>query len=399
MDFNQLLTESAKRGASDLHLKSGSRPIVRVHGHLETPDDLPAITRDFMRKVAMTLLGEVRYNALMEGEEMDLAHTVPGVGRFRINVFLCQSDVRIVLRHIPDRIPAFEELHLPKVLERLSMERRGMILVTGITGSGKTTTLAAMIDFMNRTRNEHIVTIEDPVEFMHEDKKCVISQREVGQDSTSFAQALRAALRQDPDVILVGEMRDAETMEVALHAAETGHLVLSTVHTLNAAETINRIISIFPPHQEDQIRGQLSGVLEGIISQRLVVRADGKGRVPAVEVLVATGLIRDSIRDASKTNQIPSIIAAGQAQYGMQTFDQSLLGLYRHELVTYETARDAATNPDDFDLKVKGIFSAGEMTWEVNSADFVDAPSVGRPSAAPSAARLPAPPTALPKRG
>ena len=399
MDFHQLLTETAKRGASDLHLKSGSRPIVRVHGHLETQADLPAVTRDFLRKTAMTLLGEIRYNALMEGEEMDLAHTVPNVGRFRINVFLCQGEVRAVLRHIPDRIPAFEELHLPKALERLSMERRGMILVTGITGSGKTTTLAAMIDFMNRTRNEHIVTIEDPVEFMHEDKKCVISQREVGQDSTSFAQALRAALRQDPDVILVGEMRDAETMEVALHAAETGHLVLSTVHTLDAAETINRIISIFPPHQEDQVRGQLAAVLQGIISQRLVVRADGKGRVPAVEVLVATGLIRDSIRDASRTSQIPSIIAAGQAQYGMQTFDQSLLGLYRQEFVTYETARDAATNGDDFDLKVKGIFSTGEMTWEVNSPGPVGAPGAGRPSAAPSAARLPAPPTAPPKRG
>ena len=200
MDFQQLLTECVKRSASDLHLKSGSRPIVRVHGHLETQDDLPAVTRDFMRKTAMTLLGEVRYNALMEAQEMDLGHTVPGIGRFRINVFLCQGDVRIVLRHVPERIPVFEELQLPKVLERLSTERRGMILVTGITGSGKTTTLAAMIDFMNRTRNEHIVTIEDPVEFMHEDKKCVISQREIGQDSTSFAQALRAALRQDPDV-------------------------------------------------------------------------------------------------------------------------------------------------------------------------------------------------------
>ena len=214
MDFHQLLTECVKRSASDLHLKSGSRPIVRVHGHLETQDDLPAVTRDFMRKTAMTLLGEIRYNALMEGEEMDLAHTVPGVGRFRINVFLCQGDVRAVLRHIPERIPAFEELHLPKVLERLCLERRGMVLVTGITGSGKTTTLAAMLDFMNRTRNDHIVTIEDPVEFVHEDKKCVISQREIGQDSTSFAQALRAALRQDPDIILVGEMRDAEVREV-----------------------------------------------------------------------------------------------------------------------------------------------------------------------------------------
>jgi twitching motility protein PilT len=241
---------------------------LRVHGHLETQDDLPPVTRDFMRKTAMNMLGELRYNALMEGEEMDLGHTAPGIGRFRINLFLCQGDVRAVLRHIPEHIPAFEGLHLPKVLERLCQERRGLILVTGITGSGKSTTLAAMLDYMNRTRNDHIVTIEDPVEFVHEDKKCVISQREIGQDSTSFAQALRAALRQDPDIILVGEMRDAETMEVAINAAETGHLVLSTLHTLNATETINRIISIFPPHQEDQIRAQLSAVIQGVVSQR-----------------------------------------------------------------------------------------------------------------------------------
>ena len=378
MDFLQLLTECVKRSASDLHLKSGSRPILRVHGHLETQDDLPPVTRDFMRKTAMNMLGELRYNALMEGEEMDLGHTAPGIGRFRINLFLCQGDVRAVLRHIPEHIPAFEGLHLPKVLERLCQERRGLILVTGITGSGKSTTLAAMLDYMNRTRNDHIVTIEDPVEFVHEDKKCVISQREIGQDSTSFAQALRAALRQDPDIILVGEMRDAETMEVAINAAETGHLVLSTLHTLNATETINRIISIFPPHQEDQIRAQLSAVIQGVVSQRLVVRADGKGRVPAVEVMIMTGLVRESIRERAKTPQISTVIAAGQAQYGMQTFDQSLLGLYREELVTYETARDAATNPDDFDLKVKGIFSTGEMTWETGSPGFVGAPTVGR---------------------
>jgi twitching motility protein PilT len=221
-----------------------------------------------------------------------------------------------------------------------------------------------MIDFMNRSRNDHIVTIEDPIEFVHQDKKCVMSQREIGHDSMNFAQALRAALREDPDIMLVGELRDVETMEVGLHAAETGHLVLSTLHTLNAAETINRMISMFPPHQEDQIRGQLASVIQGIVSQRLVVRADGRGRVPAVEVMIATGLIRDCIREADKTPQIPSVIAAGTAQYGMQTFDQSLLQLYREELVTYETARDAATNPDDFDLKVKGIFSTGEMTWE-----------------------------------
>ncbi len=380
MDLLHLLTECVKRSASDLHLKSGSRPILRVHGHLETQDDLPPITRDFMRKTAMNMLGELRYNALMEGEEMDLGHTAPGIGRFRINLFLCQGDVRAVLRHIPEHIPAFEGLHLPKVLERLCQERRGLILVTGITGSGKSTTLAAMLDYMNRTRNDHIVTIEDPVEFVHEDKKCVISQREIGQDSTSFAQALRAALRQDPDIILVGEMRDAETMEVAINAAETGHLVLSTLHTLNATETINRIISIFPPHQEDQIRAQLSAVVQGVVSQRLVVRADGKGRVPAVEVMIMTGLVRESIREKAKTPQIPTVIAAGQAQYGMQTFDQSLLGLYREELVTYETARDAATNPDDFDLKVKGIFSTGEMTWDSSSGGFVGEQTAPKPA-------------------
>ena len=269
-----------------------------------------------------------------------------------------------MFRHVPERIPTFSDLYLPKVIERLSMERRGLILVTGITGSGKSTTLAAMINFMNQNRNDHVLTIEDPIEFVYEDNKCVISQREVGEDSVGFAPALRAALREDPDIILVGEMRDVETMEVALHAAETGHLVLSTLHTLDAAETVNRMISTFPPHQEDQIRSQLGAVMQGIICQRLVVRADGKGRVPAVEVMVATGLIRDCLRDAAKTPDLPAFIAAGQAQYGMQSFDQSLLQLHREGLITYETARDAATNPDDFDLKVKGILSTGEMTWD-----------------------------------
>ena len=261
----------------------------------------------------MTLLGEHRFGMLMEGKEMDVGYLLPGLGRFRVNMFLSQGEVRGVFRHVPQRIPAFQELHMPKVLDRLCMERRGLILVTGITGSGKSTTLAAVVDFVNKNRNDHILTIEDPIEFVHEDNKCVISQREIGQDSVSFATALRAALREDPDIILVGEMRDAETMEVALHAAETGHLVLSTLHTLNATETINRIISTFPPHQEDQIRDQLASVMQGIVSQRLVVRADGKGRVPAVEVMVGTGLIRDSIRSSEKTSNIPTVIAAGQA--------------------------------------------------------------------------------------
>ena len=364
MELQELLAECAKRKASDLHLKAGSRPILRIHGHLEVQDDLAPISQDFVRRTAMTLLGEHRFGMLMEGKEIDVGYLLPGLGRFRVNMFLSQGEVRGVFRHVPQRIPAFQELHMPKVLDRLCMERRGMILVTGITGSGKSTTLAAVVDFVNKNRNDHILTIEDPIEFVHEDNKCVISQREIGQDSVSFATALRAALREDPDIILVGEMRDAETMEVALHAAETGHLVLSTLHTLNATETINRIISTFPPHQEDQIRDQLASVMTGIVSQRLVVRADGKGRVPAVEVMVGTGLIRDSIRASEKTSNIPTVIAAGQAQYGMQTFDQSLLQLHREELITYETARDAATNPDDFDLKVKGILSTGEMTWD-----------------------------------
>ena len=371
MDLQQLLTECAKRQASDLHLKAGSKPIVRIHGHLELQDDLPSVNQEFVRRAVMTLLGEHRYDQLLQGSEIDIGYRLPGVGRFRVNAFLCQGDVRAVFRHIPERTPGFQELYLPNVLERLAMERRGMILVTGITGSGKSTTLAAMLGFMNRHRNDHVITIEDPIEYVHEDNKCLVSQREVGQDSHSFAQALRAALREDPDIILVGEMRDLETMEVALHAAETGHLVLSTLHTLNATETVNRVISTFPPHQEDQIRGQLAAVIQGIICQRLVVRADGKGRVPAVEVMVATGLIRDSIRDSAKTPEIPLLIAAGHAQYGMQTFDQSLLQLYREELITYETARDAASNPDDFDLKVKGILSTGEMTW-------ADAPGTSR---------------------
>jgi twitching motility protein PilT len=393
MDFEQLLIETAKRNASDLHLKPGSRPIVRVHGHLEIQDDLPLTTSEFLRQTALQVLGEGRFNALLDGREMDLAYTIPGVGRFRCNLFLAQGEVRAVLRHVPVHVPNFLGLNLPRVLERLCLERRGMILVTGITGSGKSTTLAAMIDAMNRNRNDHIVTIEDPIEFVHPDNKCVISQREIGPDSTTFAHALRAALRQDPDVILVGEMRDTETMETALHAAETGHLVLSTLHTLHATETLNRIIAAFPPHQEQQIRLQMAAVLQGIVSQRLVVRADGRGRVPAVEVMLMTGLMRDCVRDPQKTQGIPALIAAGQAQYGMQTFDQSLLGLYKEGLITYETARDAATNPDDFDLKVRGIFSTGEMTWETG------APTPDPTSPAPAGAAVeagPAPRTPSP---
>ncbi|MFQ5828977.1 MAG: type IV pilus twitching motility protein PilT [Candidatus Methylomirabilia bacterium] len=385
MELDTLLTEAVTRNASDLHLKPGARPVLRVHGGLESQEDLPVLTEKFMETVALSLLGERDFAELKEGKEKDLAYLVPETGRFRVNLFLARGEIRAVLRAIPTRIPLFEELLLPSVLEKLALERRGMILVTGITGSGKSTTLASMIDFVNRHRTDHIVTIEDPMEFAHEDLRCVVSQREVGRDSASFVQALRAALREDPDVILVGEMRDVETMTVALHAAETGHLVLSTLHTLNAAETVNRLISTFPPHQEGQIRDQLASVIQGIISQRLVVRANGKGRVPAVEVMVGTGLIRDCIREREKTPQIPAVIAAGQAQYGMQTFDQSLLALYRSELISYETAREAATNPDDFDLKVRGIFSTGEMTWEAAGQEPGKPPAPGLATPSPEA--------------
>ena len=389
MDLDELLTLAVGRGASDVHLKPNSHPILRIHGTLELQQDWPFLAQEYMLAQAKRLLKPSRLTALLEeGKEMDLAHTVKSAGRFRVNLFLAKGEIHGSFRVIPDKIPAFDELNLPKVLEKLAMERRGMVIVTGVTGSGKTTTQAAIIDYMNRYRNDHVITIEDPIEFVHEDKTCVISQRELGQDSPNFTQALRAALRQDPDVILVGEMRDPETMTVALHAAETGHLVLSTLHTLNAAETINRLIASFPPHQEDQIRAQLAGVMAGIVSQRLVVKAGGKGRVPAVEVMVGTGSIRESIRDAEKTPEIPAIIAAGQAQYGMQTFDQSLLALYRDDKISLETALEAATNPDDFALKVRGIFSAAEMTWEVGQEDPGKPGARTRPGA-PSAGGTP----------
>jgi twitching motility protein PilT len=330
-----------------------------------------------MDAIARRLLPERLYRQLHEGRETDCGYALAGGTRFRVNMFLALGQVRAVLRAIPARKPRFEELGLPPVLEKLCGERRGLVLVTGVTGSGKSTTLAAMIDWINRNRNDHVITIEDPIEFTHEDQGSVISQREVGPDSPSFAAALRAALREDPDVILVGEMRDPETMAVALHAAETGHLVFSTLHTLNATETVHRIVGSFPPHQEPQIRDQLAAVLVGIVSQRLVERTGGKGRVPAVEILVATGLIRDCIRDARRTAEIPTAMAAGQSQYGMQTFDQCLLRLYRDNVIAYETAREAATNPEDFDLKVRGVFSTGELGLESKLAGQGPSPPPG----------------------
>jgi len=377
MDLDALLRAGVERGASDIHLKPDAPPILRVHGRLEPRPELGLVTAEFMSAAARRMLPDRLYAHLLDGREVDAGYSIPGLGRFRVNVFLALGVIRAVMRAIPATKPGFDELGLPPALSRLADERRGLVLVTGVTGSGKSTTLAAMVDYMNHRRHDHIITIEDPIEFTHDDVNCVISQREIGQDSTSFAVALRAALREDPDVIMVGEMRDADTMAVALHAAETGHLVLSTLHTLNATETVNRIVGSFPPHQEHQIRDQLAAVLQGVVSQRLIQRAGGGGRVPAVEVMIATAVMRDCIREARRTPEIPVFIAQGTAQYGMQTFDQCLLALYREGLIAYDTAKDNASSPDDFDLKVRGIFSTGELTFE---KDPVSPPSAfGRP--------------------
>jgi twitching motility protein PilT len=364
MDLDTLLLASVGRGASDVHLKPAAPPVLRINGRLETQADWGVITPEYMEGAARKILSERTYAQLRDGREIDAGYNVAGFGRFRVNLFLSLGLVRAVMRAIPSTKPGFEDLRLPPVLARLAMERRGLLLVTGVAGSGKSTTLAAMLDHMNRHRNHHIITIEDPIEFSHDDAGCTISQREVGSDTSGFAVALRAALREDPDVIMVGEMRDADTMAVALHAAETGHLVLSTLHTLNATETVNRIVANFPRHQDQQIRDQLAAVLQAVISQRLIPRASGDGRVPAVEIMLGTAIIRDCIRDARRTPEIPTFIAQGAVQYGMQTFDQCLLALYRDGVITYETARDSASSPDDFDLKVRGIYSTGELPPE-----------------------------------
>jgi twitching motility protein PilT len=305
--------------------------------------------------MAAAVMSTAQRQKFKESQEVDLAYSVPGLGRFRCNVFQQRGTIGIVLRVIPMRIKTIDELGLPGVLGRIADEDRGLVLCTGTTGSGKSTTLAAMVDHINSTRCVHVMTIEDPIEFLHRDNRSIINQREVAVDTQGFAHALRSALRQDPDVILVGEMRDYETIETALQAAETGHLVFSTLHTLDATETINRIIAVFPPHQQKQLRLQLASVLKAVISQRLMPRIDGKGRCAAVEVMVTTPFIRDCIVDKEKTHLINGAIAAGTSQYGMQTFDQSIFGLYEGGIVSYEEALHWATNVDEFKLKVQGI--------------------------------------------
>jgi len=364
MNVNDLLKMSVQRRASDVHLKVGSPPVFRIDGKLTPMAEAKRLTQEEINNIALSMMSPAQREKFKRKSEADFAYGVPGLGRFRANIFMQRGTVGIVLRAIPTKIATLEDLLLPPIIQKMTQEQRGLLLVTGTTGSGKSTTLAAVIDAINATRTEHIMTIEDPIEFLHRDKKSLVNQREVGMDTESFPLALRSALRQDPDIILVGEMRDFETISVALTAAETGHLVLSTLHTVDATETIHRIISVFPPHQQKQIRLQLAAVLKGVISQRLVPRADGMGRVPAVEVLIATTTIKEFIIDQEKTRNIHDIISAGRSQYGMQSFDQSLYGLYTQGLITYEEALQRSSNPDDFALKVRGIESSGDLNWE-----------------------------------
>jgi twitching motility protein PilT len=364
MEINEILKIGVKQGASDIHLKVGLPPVLRIDGSLYPLKNAPRITPDEINRISESIMNKKQLEKFRDFNDIDLAYGVPGLGRFRVNVFQQRGTLGIVLRAIPVKIHTFAELNLPSILEKIASEPRGLILVTGTTGSGKSTTLASMIDFINANRTCHIITIEDPIEFLHRDKKSIINQREIGFDTSAFANALKSALRQDPDVILVGEMRDFETIETAITAAETGHLVMSTLHTVDATETITRIISAFPPYHQQQVRNILAGILKGVISQRLVPRADGKGRVPAVEVLVSTSLIRECVTDKDKTKEINDAIAKGFTVHGMQTFDQSLMYLFRKNLITYEEALRQSTNPDDFALRVKGISSSSDSHWE-----------------------------------
>jgi twitching motility protein PilT len=344
MDVNELLRHTVERGASDLHLKVGNVPFVRVDGLL-IPCEFDVLTASDTEAAATSLMSDHKKREFTETSEADLGYSLPGVGRFRVNVFRQRGVVGLAIRRVRSEVPTFDELRLPRVMSSLADSPRGLVLVTGPTGTGKTTTIASMIGHINRTRRSHIVTIEDPIEVMHDDMLSIVQQREIGIDTDSYANALRHVIRQDPDVIFVGEIRDGDSAMSAIQAAETGHLVISTLHT---------ILDLFPPHQQKEVRTSFAGSLRGIVSQRLVAKADGKGRVPAVEVLINTGRVFDRIVDPATTDQIVDVIAEGDF-YGMQTFDQSLVQLTKEGLVTEDEARRAASNPHDFDLMMRGV--------------------------------------------
>jgi twitching motility protein PilT len=354
MDLEQILRFAVKHGISDIHVKVGREPLFRHLGLLVTQKGSPKVTRELVGKWLRGMTTQAQQDELTKKFELDFGYAMKELGRFRVNVFNQRGEPGFVMRHIPAAVRTIEELELPGVLQAIAENQRGLVLVTGATGSGKSTTLAAMLEHVNRTQQKHIVTIEDPIEFMFTDRKSLINQRQVGDDTKSFPAALRAALRQDPDVILIGELRDLETVETALHAAETGHLVMSTLHTVDARETVNRFIGLFPPHQQEQVRLQLASIIRGVISQRLIRTVDGR-RVAACEVLVGTELVGELIADKNRTFEIPMAIAQGAATYGMQTFDQALLDLWKAKRISAEEAQLNATNPAQVKMQIEGI--------------------------------------------
>lgn len=362
MELKELLSKVVKDNASDLHLKAGIPPVFRIDGNLTTLRS-KSLTPDDLKKFTLQLMNRRQAESFDRSKELDFAIGVAGLGRFRVNAYVQRGSVALSLRAIPMTIKHVEELNLPEILKELALKPRGFLLVTGTAGSGKSTTLAAMLEHINDNISRHIITIEDPIEFLFRDKTSIISQRELGTDTESFASALRHILRQDPDVILIGEIRDKATIDTALKAADTGHLVMSTLHTLNATETVNRIISFYPPHQHQHVRVLLGATLVGVISQRLLPRVDGRGRIPAVEVLVSTPTVRDYVLDPVNTQLIGKAIEEG-SQYHMQSFDQSIMKLYRDNLIDYETALQYVTNPDEFRLRLRGIKSTAERGWQ-----------------------------------
>jgi len=364
MNLDTLLRVMVSKGASDLHLKVGCFPHLRVNGELVPLGDQGKLDKEDSLMMAFSIMNNKQKERFRDAAEVDIGYGIRGLGRFRVNVFQQRGNVSVAIRAIPTNILGFDDLYLPPVLETIAKEPRGLVLVTGTTGSGKSTTIAAMINYINEHTTRHIITIEDPIEFSYTDRMSIISQREIGVDANSFADALRSSLRQDPDVILVGEMRDVETIETALVAAETGHLVFSTLHTLDAVETINRITAVFPIHQHRQIRLQLSMVLRAVVSMRLMRRSDTAGRVPAIEVLRTTEMVRNCILDPDKTRLLREALAAGTSQYGMQTFDQSIYDHYRSGRISLEDAFSYSTNPEEFKLRIQGIYTTKDAAIE-----------------------------------
>ncbi|MDQ6718181.1 MAG: type IV pilus twitching motility protein PilT [Gemmatimonadota bacterium] len=362
-DYRAVLQQMVQRNASDLHLKVGRPPTLRIDGHMQSLE-VPPLKPEDLKALAEQIMAPKHLQEFADDKESDFAFGVPGIGRFRVNAYQQRGTIAFAFRTVPFQAKTIAELNMPPVCEKIAMSPRGLVLVTGITGSGKSTALASMIQYINQNRHANVITIEDPIEFLHRDMKSHINQREVGTDTGSFDQALRRVLRQDPDVLLVGEIRDLETLDTALKAADTGHLVFSTLHTTDATQTINRVLSFYPPHQQAEVRFMLSSALQAIVSLRLVPRSDKPGRVPATEVLINTAAVRDNIRDMTKSLNIPELIREGTVQYGMQSFDQSLMNWYKQGVISYENALFYSSSPSEFALRVQGVEGVSDTSWD-----------------------------------